>query len=63
MAKDTHTLSTKTDAELKKELATLRKGLHDFRFGIAGSKVRNVKEGNTFRKQIARVLTELRKRA
>ncbi len=33
-----------------------------FRFGIAGSKIRNVKEGKGLRKQIAQAHTELRKR-
>ena len=46
----------------KKELLALatekRTALRNFRFGIAGSKVRNVKEGKNIKKDIARILTE-----
>ena len=52
----------KTDALLRKELVENREGLRQFRFGIAGSKTKNVKEGRTLRKEIARILTELRHR-
>jgi ribosomal protein L29 len=45
----------------KKELLGLAKdkrtALRNFRFGIAGSKVRNVKEGKNIKKEIARILT------
>ncbi len=44
-----------------KELANLLRekevGLRTFRFGIAGSNVRNVKEGNGLKKDIARIKT------
>lgn len=60
MARDA--VHNKTEQELRKDLNDARKGLHDFRFGIAGSKVRNVKEGMNLRKRIARALTELRAR-
>ena len=49
----------KTEKDLKKELNEKREALRDFRFGIAGSKVRDVKEGQNTRKEIARILTEL----
>lgn len=34
-----------------------RTALRNFRFGVAGSKVRNVKEGKNIKKEIARILT------
>ena len=47
----------KTKSELVSILSSKRNALKDFRFGIAGSKVRNVKEGKALKKDIARVLT------
>lgn len=45
----------------KKELIALvkdkRTALRNFRFGVAGSKIRNVKEARSLRKEIARILT------
>jgi ribosomal protein L29 len=55
-------LSKKTEKDLQKDLGTLNKALWDFRVGLAGSKVRNVKEGRATKRQIARVLTELTNR-
>lgn len=52
-------LQKKTDKELKELLAEKRKALHDFRFGIAGSRVRNVKEGKDLRRDVARILTAI----
>lgn len=49
----------KTENELKGILNEKRVALRNFRFGIAGSKVRNVKEGKGIKKDIARILTEL----
>lgn len=55
---------TKTgDAELAKLLRDARKLVTDFRFGVAGSKTRNTKEGRNAKKDIARILTEMRSRA
>lgn len=55
---------TKTgDAELAKLLLDARKLSTDFRFGIAGSKTRNTKEGKNAKREIARILTEMRSRA
>lgn len=51
-----------TDAELEKELREKRKTLQQFRFGSAGSRTRNVKEGHNVRRDIARILTELHRR-
>lgn len=52
-------LKNKSDKDLQKELSEERESIRAFRFGIAGSKVRNVKEGRDTKKQIARILTEL----
>jgi len=53
----------KTDAELSKELAKHREDLRGLRFNVAGSKVRNVKQAKTWRKEVARILTELNRRS
>lgn len=52
----------KTVEELQKLLAEKREGLRSFRFGITGSGTRNVKDGRNSKRDIARILTELRKR-
>lgn len=52
-------LKNKNDKDLQKELNEKKESVRAFRFGIAGSKVRNVKEGRDTKKQIARILTEL----
>lgn len=49
----------KTEKELKALLALKRVALRNFRFSIAGSKVKNVKEGHAIRKDIARILTAI----
>jgi ribosomal protein L29 len=49
----------KTDQDLKKDLASNRADLRGFRFGLAGSKTKNVKKGKEIRRDIARILTEL----
>lgn len=46
--------------ELKKTLADKREALRAFRFGAAGSRSRNVREGRNLRKEIAQILTVLR---
>lgn len=55
----TKEIKSKTEADLKKLLGEKRQALHAFRFGIAGSKLKNMKEGKNLRKDIARILTEL----
>ena len=55
-------LNKKGDKELEKMLAESRNSLRSFRFSTSGGKTRNVKEGRDLRKNIARVLTEMRKR-
>ena len=52
----------KTVETLQAELAEKREALRVFRFGGAGSRSRNVREGRNLRKDIARILTELNTR-
>jgi len=52
------TYKEKNDKELEKELVEKQTELRGFRFGVAGSKVRDVKTGKNLRKDIARILTE-----
>ena len=55
-------LKSKSDKELEKLILEKRRALRLFYFGVAGSKAKNVKEGNAIRKDIARILTEISKR-
>lgn len=48
--------------DLKKAIAEKRAALRTFRFGGAGSRTRDVREGRNLRKEIARLLTELNAR-
>ena len=50
----------KSDKELKSMLTEKQVALRNFRFGLAGSKVRNVKEGHALKKDIARILTQIK---
>lgn len=52
-----------TMEELTKDLAKHREDLRSLRFNVAGSKVRDVKKTKTLRREIARLLTELNRRA
>jgi len=52
----------KTDEDLNKALSEKRSGLKDFRFGLSGSKTKNVKKGKEIKKDIARILTEMNSR-
>jgi len=47
--------------ELKTKLVELQESLRVLRFKTEGSKSKNVKEHNSLRKQVARVLTEINK--
>lgn len=47
---------------LQKLLADKRESLRSFRFSAAGSRSRNVREGRETRKEIARIMSELRAR-
>lgn len=53
-------IKDKNIGELQKMLQEKRETLRAFRFGIAGSKVRNVREGRGLRRDIARILTAVR---
>ncbi|HEY0220678.1 MAG TPA: 50S ribosomal protein L29 [Candidatus Paceibacterota bacterium] len=55
-------LLKKTEKELKTLLNEKRTALRAFRFSVSGSNVRNVKEGNALKKDIARILTLLNKK-
>lgn len=55
-------LSKYTVEQLRAEVAEKREALRTFRFGEAGSRSRNVREGRNLRKEIARLLTEARSR-
>jgi ribosomal protein L29 len=55
-------LSKKTIEALKKEIKDKKQSLRQFRFDLAGSKTRNVKLGQTLRKDVAHLLTELNSR-
>lgn len=52
-------IKTKSVAELTKTISEKREALRVFRFGITGAKTKNLKEGRTIRKEIARILTFL----
>lgn len=52
-------LVNKSRKELQAMLSEKRVALKDFRFGVAGSNTRNVKEGNGLKKDIARILTAM----
>ena len=52
-------IATKTPGELQKIIAEKRQALNAFRFGTAGAKTKNVKEGREIRKDIARAFTAL----
>lgn len=55
-------LRKKSTADLQKMLVEQRESLRAFRFGEAGSRTRNVREGRDTRRVIAQILTELRTR-
>lgn len=52
-------ITTKTPGELTKLITEKREALRLFRFGAAGAKTKNVKEGRTIRKDIARMMTAI----
>ena len=55
-------LFKKSIAELTKDLADKRESLRGWRFGLTGSKVKNMKEGGAKKKDIARILTAINKK-
>ena len=54
--------TNKTKEEITRTVSEHRQKLQAFRFAMAGSKTKNVKEGRNLRKDIARLLTELNKK-
>lgn len=54
-------LIKKTEKELKTLLGEKQTALRTFRFAVAGSSARNVKEGTVLKKDIARIMTLLNK--
>jgi ribosomal protein L29 len=52
-------ISNKTQADLAKLASDKREFLRVFRFGAAGAKTKNVKEGRAIRKDIARIMTAM----
>ena len=55
-------IKDKSIKDLQKLLTDKRSSLQKFRFGISGSKTRNIKEGRNTKREVAQILTELRKR-
>ena len=55
-------LTKKEIGEMQKEIADKREALRVIRFGAEGSRSRNVKEAQTTRREIARLLTEINSR-
>lgn len=55
-------IALKTPADLIKLLSEKNEALRVFRFGAAGAKSKNVREGRAIRKEIARILTVLNSR-
>lgn len=52
-------MAEKDTKTLLKELRDKREKLREFRFGVTGSKIKNIREARTLRKDIARLLTKL----
>lgn len=52
-------IKDKTIADLNKLISEKKESLRVFRFGTSGAKTKNVKEGKTLRKDIARIMTIL----
>lgn len=52
-------ITTKNATDLRKMITEKRESLRAFRFGGAGAKTKNVKEGRAIRKDIARLMTAL----
>ena len=52
-----------SDKDLNKELSQKRESLRLFRFGVAGSKSKDIRKGRNTRKDIAKILTEKNSRS
>ena len=59
MANEIH---TKSIEHIRKDVVDTQEKLRTIRFGGAGSRSRNVREGRNLRREVARSLTELRAR-
>ena len=57
---DMKDLKKKTKAELEKMLEEKKVALNAFKFGIAGSKIKNVREGRKIKREIAQTITVLK---
>jgi len=55
-------LINKTKEELNRMVEENRGKLQAFRFAMTGGKTKNVKEGRTLRREVARLLTELHRK-
>ncbi|KKW08649.1 MAG: hypothetical protein UY44_C0008G0014 [Candidatus Kaiserbacteria bacterium GW2011_GWA2_49_19] len=55
-------ITTQSTENLLRAVAEKREALRVFRFGGAGSRVRNVRDGRNLRVEIAQILTELQSR-
>ena len=53
-------LKNKTVTDLEKMSIEKRAALRAFRFGVSGSKIKNIKEGRDLRREIARIETILK---
>ena len=53
-------MKDKNKDDLLKIIKEKKEALRNFRFGIAGTKIRNVKEGRSLKKDIARAETRLK---
>ena len=53
-------MKEKNKGDLHKIIKDKKESLRNFRFGIAGTKIRNVKEGRSLKKDIARAETRLK---
>ncbi len=58
--KDIH---SRSDSELRTLISSKDEALRVFRFALAGSRTRNVREGRALRKERARMATELGERS
>jgi ribosomal protein L29 len=57
---DIKDLKKKTKAEMEKMLEEKKVALNAFKFGIAGGKTKNVREGRNIKKDIAQIITVLK---
>jgi len=55
-------IRTKNDAELKRDLAAMQEKMRELRFKLHSQELKNPKELNVLRKNIAKTLTILKER-